>query len=415
MSTYPYPDTSRMPNGRPIPTLPAMPTKEKPWAKKRRAQLMTRMEAPFKPVPFGMMGYSMMSPQRAAAIASRDLGTSYEEELPNFTSETGADLAAQRMAPKFLQSQLETEESQRNLPWEQLSQQKEQFGTTSGLATRELDLRNAALRQQGELGFGALDLEREKAGQQYQLGRDTLAQQGEIERGKLTLQQAATGALTQSQLFSEGRAFMEKAAEMSTVNPQVGTELAKIGQQMLDMAQRQTQEIPSVGTRPSWAGQPSRGLAGAIEQTGGQFMDLFTAKKSFEDADIVLKKYGLDKYLDPSVSMGLDLANTIGKRNFNIQDIQILKRFSGNLKKALKFIQDNPQVMDVLRSRLSESVGPVMDQILNPSAARWWNNTMFPVGNAWTPLAGKRFREAKTIANEIKSLLEDDEIKSLLE
>jgi hypothetical protein len=310
---------------------------------------------------------------------------------------------------------LETEESQRNLPWEQLSQQKEQFGTTSGLATRELDLRNAALRQQGELGFGALDLEREKAGQQYQLGRDTLAQQGEIERGKLTLQQAATGALTQSQLFSEGRAFMEKAAEMSTVNPQVGTELAKIGQQMLDMAQRQTQEIPSVGTRPSWAGQPSRGLAGAIEQTGGQFMDLFTAKKSFEDADIVLKKYGLDKYLDPSVSMGLDLANTIGKRNFNIQDIQILKRFSGNLKKALKFIQDNPQVMDVLRSRLSESVGPVMDQILNPSAARWWNNTMFPVGNAWTPLAGKRFREAKTIANEIKSLLEDDEIKSLLE
>jgi hypothetical protein len=400
-----YPDQNKLNfmSGRPIPQMPTMPTKENPWAKRKRAMLMTRMEDSGKPMGglFSPMSYSPMSGQRAAAIASRDLGTEYEQELPNFTAQDAGEYAMQRAAPDFIKSRLATEEFGRTFPREQEANNMTRFGDTMGFAREKMGQENTqfgqsleankyAIEQQTNLGIQQI-MSNESIRYEDRLAQaDALKQQNEIEKQKLDLagKEAAYGYVGNEAIDPAIRGMRWQEMNLPSNGPvQTQPQPAVPQQQTL---------TPSLDAMDGQTGYPST-RPFFLPSSG---MNTFQMDRDNRALTSVMAQYGLDKYLDPVMVDNL-FGSDSGKPNKDTtMAMDILAR---NIQMAMERTKGNPAIQQMVRARLQESLLPKIERF--DDSFTYGMSNPITTGSDWI-FAGGRGRKGQQAVRRIKQLLQ---------
>jgi hypothetical protein len=357
-----YPDQNKLNYmaTRPIPTMPQMPTKESPWAKRRRAQLMTRMEdqGPAMLGPqFLQYQHSPMSGQRAAAIASRDLGTDYQQELPNFTAQDATDYAMQNAAPDFIKSRLATEEVGRDLPYKQLEQQGSQFtqglesnkygidknyqvaserlASDNSLSMQEKAMRQKEIEYKHETDLAAIGYAREQAVYQQKLDF----------AGKVTdpnLDPAAAQFIYDYAKPQQSPSWLPQSQGSPAPQQQTFNAPGMGGQTMTPQADQMTNQ-PGYPSFLGGSGRPNQGRIVRQMQT----------------ADAVLAKYGLNNYTSP-VEGGPKPLDSIRSDKFNPNESTMiqLQNLNTSIDAALADAQGDPDLQLIIKQRLAQSILP---------------------------------------------------------
>jgi hypothetical protein len=414
-----YPDQNKLNYmaTRPIPTMPQMPTKESPWAKRRRAQLMTRMEdqGPAMLGPqFLQYQHNPMSGQRAAAIASRDLGTDYQQELPNFTAQDATDYAMQNAAPDFIKSRLATEEVGRDLPYKQLEQQGSQF--TQGMAfNREQLAQNYKIASEKNASDMTIsDADRK----QRQTVIDAQAASAKAEADRQDRQRIyqekmdAFKTATNENLTPEQGQFAwdllgpDGQPQQQPEQPRMAPQQAPHGPQYGPrIPQQSTYNAPGMGQQTmtpqsdQMSGQ-SGYAASRPSFLGGNGLNTFQMNRDNQAMTAVMAQYGLDKYLDPA-TVDASFGSDSGKPNQDtIMSMGILAK---NIQMALERTKGNPAIQQMIRARLQESLLPKLERF--DESFTYGMSNPFTTGSDWM-FAGGRGKRGQQAVRRIKELLQ---------